>query len=58
MASKVATNRCVGSSAHDRLTGSVAATMNCATSSVPAPVLINMFPPAATGSIFSAALRP
>ena len=40
MASKVAINQCVGSSAHYRLARSVAATMNCATSSVPAPVII------------------
>jgi hypothetical protein len=30
----------VGSSAHDRQAGSVAATMNCVTSSVPAPALM------------------
>ena len=58
MASKVDTSRCVGSSAHDRLTGSVEATMNCVTSSVPAPALINMFPPTTAGSTFSVALRP
>ena len=49
MASKGDTSRCVGSSAHDRQAGSVAATMNCATSSVPAPPVSTYFrqyPPA------------
>ena len=45
VASKAATSRCVGSSAHDQRAGSVEATTNCVTSSVPAPALINMFPP-------------
>jgi hypothetical protein len=45
VASKAATNQCVGSSAHDRQANSVEATMNCATSSVAAPALINIFRP-------------
>ena len=57
-ASKVDTSRCVGSSAHDRLTGSVEATTNCVTSSVPAPALINKLPPTPAGSSSSVALRP
>jgi transposase-like protein len=47
-----------GSSAQDRLTGSVEVTMNCVTSSVPAPALINVFPLTTAGSSSSAALRP
>jgi hypothetical protein len=42
-ASKVDTSLCVGSSAHDRLIGSVEGTMNCETSCGPAPVPTNMF---------------
>ena len=42
----------------DRLTGSVEATMNCVTSSVPAPALINKLPPTTVGSTSSATLRP
>jgi hypothetical protein len=41
VASKVDISRCVGLSAHDRLTGFAEATTNCATSSVPGPALIN-----------------
>jgi transposase-like protein len=52
------TSRCVGSSALDRLTDSVEVTMSCETSSVPAPALINRFPPTTAGSVLSAALRP
>ena len=55
---KVDTSRCVGSSAHDRLTGSVEATTNCVTSSVPAHVHINKLPPTPAGYNSSAALRP
>ena len=55
---KVDTSRCVGSSAHDRLTGSVEATTNCVTSSVPAHALINKLPPTPAGSNSSVALRP
>jgi hypothetical protein len=58
VASKVDTSRCVGSSAHDRLTGSVEATMNCVTSSVPVPTLINKLPPMPEGSNSSVALQP
>jgi transposase-like protein len=58
VASKVDTSRCVGSSAHDRLTGSVEATTNCVTSSVPAPALINKLPRTPAGSTSSVALRP
>jgi len=47
-----------GFKCHDRRSGSVEATMNCVTSSVPAPALINMFPPTTVGSTFSVALRP
>jgi transposase-like protein len=43
---------------HDsyRLTGSVEATMNCVTSSAPAPALINKLPPTPAGSTSSAVL--
>jgi hypothetical protein len=37
-------------SAHDRLIGFVEAATNCATSSVPGPALINIFPPTTVGS--------
>ena len=57
VASKVDISRCVGSSVHDRRPGSVAAMMNCATSSVPAPGLINILPPTPAGFNSSAALQ-
>jgi transposase-like protein len=54
-ASKVATVRCAGSSAHDRLANSVAATTSCVTSSVSALEPISTFPPTAAGSTSFAA---
>jgi hypothetical protein len=48
---KAATVRCAGSSAHDRLANSVAATTSCVTSSVPALEPISTSPPTAAGSL-------
>ena len=55
-ASKAATDPCAGSSARDQRPGSVAPTMNCATSSASAPATINTFPPTDADSSSSAAL--
>src|SRR4051794_41708288 len=44
-----------GFNAHDRSPGSVELTMNCATSSAPAPATTSMFPPIAADSSSSAA---
>jgi transposase-like protein len=49
-ASKAATGRCAGSSAHNRLTGSVEATLSYATSSVPALEPISKSPPTTADS--------
>src|SRR6202790_5612725 len=54
-ASKAATVRCAGSSAHDRLANSVAPTTSCVTFSVPAPEPISKSPPTTAGSTSFAA---
>jgi transposase-like protein len=57
-ASRGATNRCAGSSARTLPGGSVEATTNSVTSSVPASVPIIMFPPITAGFDAYAAPRP
>jgi putative transposase len=54
-ASKAATVRCAGSSAHDRLANSAAPTTSCVTFSVPAPEPISKSPPTTAGSTSFAA---
>ena len=54
-ASKAATARCAGSSAHDRLATSVVPTTSYATFSVPAPEPISKSPPTTAGSTSFAA---
>jgi hypothetical protein len=54
-ASKAATVRCAGSSAHDRLANSVAPTTSCVTFSVPAPELISKSQPTTVDSTSLAA---
>src|ERR1700735_5306625 len=56
-ASKAATVRCAGSSAHDRLATSAVPTTSYATFSVPAPEPISKSPPTTAGSTSFAALQ-
>src|SRR3954452_1608159 len=57
-ASKAAIDPCGASNAPDQRLGSVALTMNCATSSAHAPATTSMFPPTDADSSTSGGPRP